>query len=290
MVINDCPRVRDAATSSLAQCSLVYIDLSHCRGLGDASLKAIAQSGPARSSLQVVKLSELQRITDTGMRHFGRGCANAYHLDLSYCTNISDNSLSVLVTHAVCLRELNLAGCDKVGDGTLLALQTNGIETLEWLDLTECVNVSDHGLEALGMATPMLRHLCLAGCTGITDEAFKELVFGCQCLEWLSIAYCSQLSDRALQLIGTGCKMMRTLHLFGLHTITNAAFEELLSTCMSLRAVSVSSSSQISRSVVSRARHKYPHLRIHFDLDEPTFDMQMPLRTFYAPETVDEFG
>ncbi|EGD83158.1 hypothetical protein PTSG_03789 [Salpingoeca rosetta] len=289
VVINDCPRVRDGATVGLAQQHLSYLDLSECAGLTDSALKTIAQSGPARSSLQVVKLSSLPRITDTGIRHFGRGVANAYHLDLSYCTNVTDGSLGVLITHTGRLSELNLAGCDNVGDGTLQALQASDITTLEWLDLTECTALTDQGLEALAFSSPLLRHLCLAGCTSISDDAFKELAYGCQRLEWLSIAYCDQLTDRSLQLIGTGCKKLRTLHLFGLPNITNSAFEHVLSTCKSLRTVSVSSSSQISRSVIARARVSYPHLRIHYDMDEPMFDSQMPLRTFYAPEILEEF-
>ena len=290
VVLNDCPRIRDSAAAALAQKPLVYLDVCGCKGLSDATLKMLAQGGAARTSLSVMKLANLPRVTDTGVRHFGRGCANAFHIDLSHCTNLTDASMSVLLSHAVYLRELNLAGCDKVSDGTLLALQANNIDSLQWLDLTECISLTDHGVEALGDATPFLQHLSLAGCTGITDEAFKELVFGCQVLEWLSIAYCPQLSDRALELIGTGCKSLRTLHLFGVTNITSGAFERLLGTCSSLRTLSVSSSTQISRSAIQRARRTYPRLRIHFDMDEPTFETQMPLRTFYSPETVGDFG
>eukprot|EP01147_Barroeca_monosierra_P001534 gene1534-4684_t len=290
ITINSCPRIRDSVATSLSQQPLKYLDLSDCRGLTDGFLKTIAQMGPARTSLDVVKLSLIPRITDTGMRHFGRGCSNTYHLDFSHCPNISDGSMSVVLSSASHLAELNLSGCARIGDGTLQGLHSGSAGALVWLDLTDCAAVTDVGIEALSYCSPALKHLSLSGCTNISDEAFKELAFGCQRLEWLSVAHCDQLSDHALELIGTGCKQLHTLHLFGLLGITNTAFEKLLSTCISLRVLSISSSSHITRSAISRAQTRNPHLRIHFDIDEPLIDTQMPLRTFYNPETVEEFG
>eukprot|EP00055_Hartaetosiga_balthica_P001967 m.2447 g.2447 ORF g.2447 m.2447 type:complete len:887 (-) comp1791_c0_seq1:1870-4530(-) len=286
-VLENCARIRDGALQYICRHPLEYLSIVNCKAITDTGLKQLAQ-GRARDYLRFLRLSHLPKVTDTGMRSIQRACGKVYHLDLSGCDLITTTSLEPIFANCEVLEELDLSGCSLVGDGLVKCLKLARLHSISWLDLTGCVELTDLTLEGITHVCHRLNHLSLAGCVGISDKGFREFCMGCSELQWLSLAYCDQLTDHTLSIITAACKSLSTLHLFGLTSISNHSIEKIFTGIAGIKTISLISSSKIHLHTVLRLREKYPHAKIHYDMEEPEFERGLPARTVYDPEIFDE--
>ncbi|RLN98776.1 hypothetical protein BBJ28_00002976 [Nothophytophthora sp. Chile5] len=176
---------------------LQELNLSGCFQLQERALVAVGTSCPA---LRRLSLQACPDVTLAAVTAVLRGCQRLARLDLSGVRRCDDRVLRAVAKHGAALRQLIVAGCERVGDAGLDRLAATRADQLELLDLSGCVQVSDAGVNALCEAfqRPRLAHLLLADCPLVTQDAVERLAFVCPLLLTLSVHGC-QISARALK-------------------------------------------------------------------------------------------
>lgn len=153
----------------------------------------------------------------------GYDFSKATELNLSFCTNLTGQTLQLLSKKLPSLRTLDLTGCNQFNDADLVHVahmanldnlclagcsgfskqgfeyMTSLLDKLETLDLTGCPQLDDDFLSLLPNMLE-LKSLVLSGCTGFTGEGLgkigKEGALGK--LQTLTLDQCRQISDSDL--------------------------------------------------------------------------------------------
>jgi Leucine Rich repeat len=109
--LNHCVKISDTGVSALSACrSLELITLDYC-SITDASLLALANVRGLRS----VNVNNCLAITDIGVRALVRRCA-LLHIEIQYNTNITNASLFSIAKHCPNIIHLNVGYCTKITD------------------------------------------------------------------------------------------------------------------------------------------------------------------------------
>ncbi|CAO2617090.1 Dynein regulatory complex subunit 6 [Lemmus lemmus] len=89
------------------------------------------------------------------------------HLDVSFCTQLTDDLIKTVAIFSARITSLNIAGCPKITDG---------------------------GLEALSAKCRYLHILDVSGCILLTDQILQDLQTGCKQLRILKMRFCRSIS------------------------------------------------------------------------------------------------
>ncbi|KAK6927570.1 Leucine-rich repeat [Dillenia turbinata] len=179
--------------------SLHSLSIRNCPGIGDATLAVLGKLCP---QLRYLDLSGLGGITDAGFLPLLESCeAGLVKVTLGGCVNLTDKVVSLMAQlHGSTLELLNLDGCKKITDTSLVALAETG-QVLSDLDVSKC-GVSDFGVASLACAKQLnLQILCLSGCSLVSDKSFPYLVKLGQTLFGLNIQHCNALSSSKVDLL-----------------------------------------------------------------------------------------
>jgi hypothetical protein len=130
-----------------------------CGNVEDAALAALPDF-PALRELTPIDFQ------DDGFRHIGR-CRNLERLTCMYCRETGDTATDHIRGLAI---RYYYAGLTQITDRSLEIL--GGMESLEQVDLYECLKVTDAGLPFLARL-PKLREVHLDGLPGVTLEGTK---------------------------------------------------------------------------------------------------------------------
>ncbi|CAA7409403.1 unnamed protein product [Spirodela intermedia] len=200
--------------------SLREIRVRHC---SDVSLFFAAERSP---NLHVLSIRSSQSVTDSSMAKIATFCPMLRELDISYCYEISSESLELIGRSCP-----NMAILKRNLLNWLDPSQHSGIIPSEYLD--SCPQDGDQEAAAIGKSMPNLRHL--------------EVRF-------------SKLTIRGLVLISEGCHELELLDLFGCGNLTSRAIEQASSNLKSLKTL-VKPNFYIPRSVFHTER--YGHWRLY---------------------------
>nr|XP_055060868.1 lysine (K)-specific demethylase 2Aa isoform X2 [Misgurnus anguillicaudatus] len=153
LVMSGCSSLCVSALSSQSCPGLRTLDLCWAVAVKDTQIKdLIVQPGSeSRSRLRGLlnlRLSGLD-ISDSTLKLIVRHMPSLRRLDLSHCQGLTDQSVN-LITASGCntrntLRQLNLAGCNKLTDACLSYMKR--LSALRLLDLRGCKNVTRRGCE-----------------------------------------------------------------------------------------------------------------------------------------------
>ncbi|KAG0728896.1 F-box/LRR-repeat protein 2 [Chionoecetes opilio] len=129
------------------------------------------------------------------------------------------------------LRELNLCGCKKLTNITL-------VHTLKFQEL---------------------RYLNLSHCQGVGEEGLMTVAQNCPGLEVLMLAECGHTSDQAVLVISHFLKRIKTLDLQSCAKLTDDALDSL-SNCLTLQYLDVSNCFKMSLEKVRLVQERNPRL------------------------------
>jgi Leucine Rich repeat len=87
---------------------LKSVDLSHCHGITDMVVSALADGC---GQLQSINLSQCHHITDDGLSALGLGCGQLQSIDLSHCDRVTDDGVSALCRGCGQLQTINISNC-----------------------------------------------------------------------------------------------------------------------------------------------------------------------------------
>jgi F-box/leucine-rich repeat protein 2/20 len=172
-------------------CKIRSAALFRCWRLTDAGLISFLKRNGA--TLEFLELAGCTKITDSSLRAIGRFCPKLVHLDLTRCPLITDvgiNSISAprlealllyansqlsessyeAIFECVSLRKLDLCGHANLDSQRLIAILNSSGSTLEYLNLSWCVGLTDDVIDFIIQAGSLrnIKYLSLFGIKNLT--------------------------------------------------------------------------------------------------------------------------
>ncbi|KAF1816488.1 RNI-like protein, partial [Eremomyces bilateralis CBS 781.70] len=209
------------------------LNITNCRLVTDEGLEAIARSC---RHIKRLKFNGCNQITSKAVLEFAAAAQYLLEIDLHCVHLLEDDAVTALLSNGNQLRELRLSHCSRITDAAFLNLPTNAqYESLRILDLTDCIELQDAGVQRIVTAAPRLRNLVLAKCRQLTDRAViaitrlgknlhyihlghcaritdagvLQLVKLCNRIRYIDLACCSQLTDQSVHMLATLPKLKR---------------------------------------------------------------------------------
>ena len=210
----------DAALAVIANscCSLKYLAVNYCLGIGHLGVVALAS-----------------------------GCKLLEDLEIAGCDTLSDDSLQSLVENCLNLRKLNLLDCEQITSTSVNSILVK-LRHLRYLDLNNCYRLCDLKFMStdLRINTEDCRddivkdNLSKPESNGVETKqrfTFDEIhshIFV------LSIGYCSKISAECLRQVASFCPDIRELNLQECFNITDQSVELVTKSCKSLTKFNIS--------------------------------------------------
>jgi F-box and leucine-rich repeat protein GRR1 len=184
-------------------------------------------------------------------------CRYILEIDLHDCKNLEDESITTLITEGPHLRELRLAHCSRITDNAFLSLPHDGLyESLRILDLTDCGELQDAGVQKIVQAAPRLRNLVLAKCRLLTDRAVLAITRLGKNLHYIHLGHCSRITDTGVEKLVKLCNRIRYIDLACCTNLTDQSVMQL-ATLPKLKRIGLVKCSNITdRSIAALARPK----------------------------------
>lgn len=152
LILNDVRTVDKTSISCIVNgCdNLKHINVASCSHLSGSDLCDLVIC----KNLEYLGLSRVRNINRGFIRNIGMRCKCLKHLNLSYCSHVSNRALKVLANNMKDLEELIVENVEKVNDNIIMQMKK-----LKVLDCSGCHNVSDTGVIEVLKNCPNLERL-----------------------------------------------------------------------------------------------------------------------------------
>eukprot|EP00899_Mesostigma_viride_P003050 jgi/Mesvir1/12746/Mv20421-RA.1 len=245
---------------------LQRLAVTHCRGVTDASIVAVAQHCRELTELR----AHTTKVKDVGIIALVQSCPRLHFLEVHH--RVSAAALLEVARHCPQLEHL-LFGMD-VTDEVISLLAAN-CPQLKWLDtraqlnddrmrvlaagcgglthLLRCWGITDVGVSTIASNCPLLEHLEVARCEGVTDASITLLARGCPRLQHLSVAECGRVTDAGIIAVAESCMGLRDLYVQKTG-VTSAGILAIAAGCHELRNLDMAHCRIDEKSLVAIAR------------------------------------
>ncbi|KAF2767773.1 ubiquitin ligase complex F-box protein [Teratosphaeria nubilosa] len=205
------------------------LNVSGCKKITDASITAIAKSC---RHLKRLKFNGCSQLTDTSLMTVAAHCSALLEIDCHALTNIESPSVTALLTSCPHLREMRLAHCMKLNDSAFLNIPYNpdmpySFDSLRILDLTDCNELGDKGVERIMETCPRLRNLIMAKCRNITDRAVLAITKLGKNLHYIHLGHCARITDLSVEALAKACNRIRYIDLACCSNLTDNSIMKL---------------------------------------------------------------
>ncbi|KAF2001747.1 RNI-like protein [Amniculicola lignicola CBS 123094] len=230
------------------------LNITNCTKISDDSLEAVARNC---RHIKRLKLNGCQQLTDKSIIAFAMNCRYMLEIDLHDCRNLEDESITTLITEGPHLRELRLAHCARITDNAFLRLPSEATyESLRILDLTDCPELQDAGVQKIVQAAPRLRNLVLAKCRLLTDRAVLAITRLGKNLHYIHLGHCSRITDTGVTQLVKLCNRIRYIDLACCSNLTDTSVQQL-ATLPKLKRIGLVKCGNITdRSILALAKPK----------------------------------
>lgn len=192
---------------------LKELSVAFCEPITDSSLATALEKCPNLESLNLQGCTNL-RLADPLVKRSLRKCTRLKALNLQGCKQVGARTLADLFATEegegetnqgegewpISLRELSLKDCDSVCD-TCLQHLCPYLTSLETLDLSFCISVSDRSLMAVADNLHLLQHLYLRAVDHICCDGIRHVASKCTKLKSLDLGFCEKIFDDCLEVI-----------------------------------------------------------------------------------------
>jgi F-box and leucine-rich repeat protein GRR1 len=201
------------------------LNITGCRKITDDSLINVARSC---RHLKRLKFNECKQLTAKSIIAFATNCRQLLEIDLHGCVQVEDDAVTALINEGPHLRELRLAHCQRLTDSAFLNLPFDlRFESLRILDLTDCGELQDAGVQKIITAAPRLRNLVLAKCRQITDRAVVSITKLGKNLHYIHLGHCSRITDAGVLALVKMCTRIRYIDLACCSNLTDNSITQL---------------------------------------------------------------
>ncbi|KAF3455964.1 hypothetical protein FNV43_RR00607 [Rhamnella rubrinervis] len=172
-----------------------FLDINKCSNIGDVGVCIVSEA--CSSSLKIFKLLDCYKIGDVSISSLGRFCKSLETLIVGGCRDISDDSIiSLAIACKNSLKNLRMDWCLNISDSSLSCILTECVN-LEALDIGCCEEVTDVAFEGLISRENelTLKVLKVSNCPKITVAGIRMLLDKCVSLEYLDVRSCAQITE-----------------------------------------------------------------------------------------------
>ncbi|VDM96462.1 unnamed protein product [Thelazia callipaeda] len=189
------------------------------------------------SNWQQVDLFQFQKDIKTPViENLARRCGGFLKkLSLRGCENVQENALRSFTLKCPNIEHLSLT-CEYLG---------RNCHRLVWLDLENCIAITDKSLDAISQGCKNLEYLNISWCENIQDQGVQTILQGCAKLNTLICRGCEGLTESVFTEMRSFCAGLRTLNLLGCF-VTDETVADLAAGCAQLEYLCLSSCSQIT--------------------------------------------
>lgn len=207
------------------------LNVSNCRRLEDSAIMAIAKSC---RHLKRLKFNNCGQLTGNAIMTVAAHSSHLLEIDLYGLQNVESSAITALLTSCPQLREMRLAHCSRIDDSAFLDLPNDpempiSFDALRILDLTDCNELGDKGVERIIQACPRLRNLILAKCRQITDRAVFAITKLGKNLHYIHLGHCARINDVSIEALAKSCNRIRYIDLACCSNLTDNSVMKLAS-------------------------------------------------------------
>ena len=118
---------------------------------------------------------------------------------------LNTNSFQIMTRDSTNLVRLNLRNAkDWLSDSALCpVLKDNG--KLQFLDLTNCMGITNSTMQVLAINCPQLQTIVLRDCHWLSVEGLSTLALNLECLEKVDLSGCWNVNDESIILLVNSC-------------------------------------------------------------------------------------
>ncbi len=157
-----------------------------------------------------------------------QNCPYMLEIDLHNCRQVTNISITSLISRGRYLRELRVGHCNLITDVAFLDLPKSlSFESLRILDLTACFQLRDEAVEKIIETSPRLRNLVLAKCKEISDRSVQAITKLGKNLHYIHLGHCAHITDTAVIQLVKLCNRIRYIDLACCHRLTDASVKQL---------------------------------------------------------------
>ncbi|KAF2502591.1 RNI-like protein [Lophium mytilinum] len=230
------------------------LNITNCKKITDKSLAEVAR---LCRHVKRLKFNGCSQLTDASIMAFALNCRHILEIDLHDCRLLEDESITALISEGPHLRELRLAHCSRITDNAFLRLpQEATYDSLRILDLTDCGELQDAGVQKIIQAAPRLRNLVLAKCRQLTDRAVLAITRLGKNLHYIHLGHCSRITDAGVIQLVKLCNRIRYIDLACCSNLTDNSVHQL-ATLPKLKRIGLVKCGNITdRSILALAKPK----------------------------------
>ncbi|KAJ6774899.1 hypothetical protein OIU79_018144 [Salix purpurea] len=202
--LQGCTSITDCGLADLVSgCRQIhFLDINKCSNVGDSGVSTVSET--CSSFMKTLKLLDCFRVGNKSILSLARFCENLETLIIGGCRDISDESIkSLAVSCKSSLKNLRMDWCLNISNSSISCILTECLN-LEALDIGCCEEVTDavfHGLGAMG--TEMrLKVLKISNCPKITVAGIGMLLDKCNSLEYLDVRSCPHITKSGCDVAG----------------------------------------------------------------------------------------
>ena len=212
--------------SALSEKHMVSLDISQCRDISDYGAISVGESCPA---LRYLNINGLSRISDKGARVI---CAKCWYLE-------------TLSMEDVFLLDDDAFRFDLSFDGRMAA-DENMLRNVITLNLRDCVNLTDNGIQGLAERCRKIETLIMRGCDKVTDAALKFMTIPyeynfpmCDSIKTLDISYCASITADGILDILPQCGVLEDLRCSGIVSINDSFVQQMCLKCVTIQKLTM---------------------------------------------------
>lgn len=252
--------------------SITRINLSGCISISDTGIVQLSKSCHTLHELNLSHCTELTNQSLHALANFNTK-HTVHVLNISYCWHCSDDGVASLLRMPQ-LNTLNLAQCLNVTDrvivywAKLLTCRSNNnqvcVAPIQYIDLTSCT-ITDKSLTQLPYhdVDTKLHSIILAGCSTLTDRSVIRLAQCFKSIQHISLQGCIYITDRSIRHIADRySSKLVYLNCNQCQLITDRSIQRLTDKCQQLHSLYLDSCIQLTDCSVRLIAQKLSQLNI----------------------------
>jgi hypothetical protein len=250
--------LNDSMLSAFCRSGLKHLNVCMCEELTDAIFSSLSVNSSSLLSLKCEGFHIMESLTDVGITNIVKHCVHLQKLELTSCTNITDESLLAIGAHCKKLISIALEHDFNISASGLMALTQ--CYQLQHLNCWYVYNVTDAVIVAFAHNCPDLRSVNLEFFyAGIMDIMLDDLPEGAQTeddYERQKDMLQSAISDVSISVLAEKCTQLEELKLTERYRVTDASIKLIGMNCRNLRVLALNFCANVSdESIVLVAQH-----------------------------------
>eukprot|EP01096_Ripella_sp_DP13-Kostka_P018283 TRINITY_DN9848_c0_g1_i1.p1 TRINITY_DN9848_c0_g1~~TRINITY_DN9848_c0_g1_i1.p1 ORF type:complete len:827 (+),score=356.27 TRINITY_DN9848_c0_g1_i1:189-2669(+) len=168
-------------------------------GMTDYGLQNVVQYC---TRLETLRFRYGDGVTDASLTQIAKSCSSLKSLTLDFWNkfnrlSVSDQAIKNLLQSCTNLSELSLCNC-LVLTGACFP-ESGYFPNLQFLNLSECIQLNDFAIRRITESCPALKHLELNNLNNLTPASLEAVAMGCPLLEELYLKQCACFLDESMK-------------------------------------------------------------------------------------------